>query len=263
MMKARITSTGSLISACSLLLACSHAAATIVVSDPLDGAATALNGTSPSDRGGTGTTDWIANADFLADGTVNEGGGTNSGDAAWLPVTISQGNEYRLSATLDPVLQTGAGDTDTDDWITLGFTSDSADNSFQFVNSAFGTVLLRDRRTDNGDIQVFPGAKTSGAQNFTPPGTGPLEFTIDLDATPVNSGDWTVSFSVGNTSLATDQTISGDPSTISHIGFTRFEGMGGEVSDIQLEIVPEPSASALVFGGFALVLLGARRRMRG
>ncbi len=64
---------------------------------------------------------------------------------------------------------------------------------------------------------------------FYAPGTAPPELTIDLDPTPANSGDWTVSLSVGNTSLATDQAISEAPSMISHIGFTRFEGRGGEV----------------------------------
>lgn len=121
-------------------------------------------------------------------------------------------------------------------------------------------MLLRDQRGNSGDLQLFPGVGINGAQDATP-STGPLDLIIDLDATDASSDNWTISFSVGNSTLASDQAISGDPSTIGFVGFSLFEGMGGTVSDLKLEIIPEPSTYALIRGLLACSM-GALRRSR-
>lgn len=96
-----------------------------------------------------------------------------------------------------------------------------------YLGALLHYVHLNPVRAGMVDVSELGGYRWSSYWYLRHPSKRP-EF-IDPDPTPANSGDRTVSLSVGNTSLATDQAISEAPSMISHIGFTRFEGRGGEV----------------------------------
>mgnify|MGYP006271859483 CR=1 FL=1 len=220
---------------------------TVIYADPLDGVSGDLDGTSPSDRGGTGLVDWDANSVFKANGDIAEG--DDSG--AWLPFVPTAGNIYQLSADVNTT-----GSSNTNQWNTLGF-SDAGDTSEDFIPQGYATMLLRDVRTG---ATAFTGLGTAGSSGFDPP-AGVVEFAIVLDATDANSANWTAEFFLDGTSLGASATVSsGDFGDITHVGFSTLKDAAGTVADFQLAtVIPEPASLALLgLGG--LVMLSGRRR---
>jgi len=235
-------------------------AATIIYSDPLNGSSAGLNGTSPDDRGGTGTADWTANSRFNQDGSLTGGSGNG---AAWLPFTPAQGFIYTLSADVN------VGDNENDRWISLGFGDQNSDAAFfSDPPKGYGHILYKPSRGSDAG-QVFPGwgtSATSGETTFDPADSGAVALGVRLDTTGASSADWTLEFFVGNTSISGPTTLSavggaGNLNEISVVGLTHQIDSNGTIKNFTLtQVIPEPTSLALLGLGGVMVL--ARRRHR-
>jgi hypothetical protein len=225
---------------------------TVIYADPLDGVSGDLDGTSPADRGGTGSVDWDAISSFKANGSIVVGGK----GGAWLPFTPVAGNIYQLSADVNTT-----GSSNSNQWSTLGF-SNAGDADDHFIPQGYATMILRDDR-DPVSSTAFTGLGTGGSSNYVPP-SGVVELAIVLDATDASAANWTAEYFFDGTSLGTPATAaSGSFGDITHAGFSTLSSSAGTVADFQLAtmVIPEPvSLAFLALGGVALLKRRPRRR---
>mgnify|MGYP006280697121 CR=1 FL=1 len=220
--------------------------------DPLDGGTGNLNNTSPEDRGGTGGSDWSAGQDFKQNGSI--AGGSQSYGAT-LPFTPEPGKRYRLSADMD------TGTDQEDDWNSIGFMDTNpgtTQNQVFYSNGGYGNILLRGA----GNGTVFLGENTNGGTGYAAVSSGTISLMIELDTRPASSTDWLFSFFLNGTELAGGGVAqTGDPGSISYVGFSNFRDVGGQVGNFSLQIIPEP-ATAVFFTLGVAVFFGRRPRRR-
>lgn len=258
----RWTRTMMLGSALLIAIATTAPAATIY-SDPLDGSSGDLDGTSPDDRGGTGTADWVAGNEFNADGSV--AGPDQNEQGAWLPFTPASGMIYTLSADVDVTSVDG-------DWISLGFAENNTTGAAFFTLNnpgGYGHILYTGTRGAT-DGQVFPGEGTSADASsevtFDPADTGAITLKVVLDTTGATSADWTLEFFQAGNAISGPTTLSaaggdGDLSEIGHVGFTNLNDVTGTIKNFTLTgVIPEPASLALL--GLGGMMMLPRRRHR-
>lgn len=210
----------------------------VIYSDPLNGANVTLTGTSPSDRGGTGTNQWTANdgTNFWANGEV-----TGIGNAGvWLPFAPQSGNIYTLSASLNTT--NGAAN-----FISLGFAQRNRDTVFNDIDTdGYGTMILRQNRgTGSPDAafggRYYPGEDISGQQLMTTT-AGVQDFEIILDASDADTDDWTMTFYNGGALVGGPVVAAaGSYNQIYYVGFTKISAAEGVVSNFVLTVEPAPS----------------------
>lgn len=227
-------------------------ATTIIYSDDFSGSATTdLNGQAPDVRPGTET--WAAESIWKANGTGGATGtGARSAANSFLPFVPAAGNVYRLSATL--AQPTGA----SDGWAAVGFTASAGIGSsfWEAPNLASPWVIYR----ETGVVSTYFGPATAPNSRLdagTFSGVQTLSLELDTTASP-----WKAEWFVGETSVRT-YTFAANPS-IAHVGFSKFQAAGNVSADFNnfsLQIVPEPSALALLpAGAGGLVMLWRRGR---
>ncbi len=212
----------------------------------------ALNGSTPSDHGGTGADAWTAPDDgFTMDGT----GLTVTAAPRWaaLPFSPVDGNKYRVSMDMNPT-HTGG------DWFAIGFAETPTPSSDYPAQRLTGWLLTRG--FDPGaPCHSFTGYGTDGggqAGNFT----GAHNISVVLDTTVAN---WSFEFFVDGVSQRGPVPFSTTPDVNPSIAYVTFGSYGsarGTMDNFKLEnifqvetgpptIVTPPVAATVVLGGRA------------
>ena len=148
----------------------------------------------------------------------------SAASAIWLPVTVEQGKIYTLSADVD--LSEG-------DWVSLGYAQYKTDTGF-FGAAGYGTVIVQD-----SFAKAFAGLGAKGDQGvFVGAGAGVQQLKIVLDATSLDSADWTMAFFQAGVLVAGPVTaVSGDYGDIAYVGFTTANGAStGTISNFELMV---------------------------
>lgn len=231
-------------------LASTAATAAIIYQDNFPGSATAqLNGTSPAtDLTGA---NWTSSG-WYANGATNGVNTSNTANLAYLPISVSDGNVYTISAVLDP----NAGNNGA--WFAIGFSTPGG----IWGGGPGPAILLQNTGIAKG---YAVGVTTGAYNNSASDNTFPLDklAQVSLDTT---SSNWTATYSYDGTTIAT-YTYTGASGTYpnpagSDVAFIYSYGQPGSVSDFSLTgpAVPEPATLGLVgIGGIALLLLGRKR----
>jgi len=184
-----------------------------------------LAGTT-ADIGGT----WTGSANF------KEGGQVTGTGTAYVPVSITPGSIYTLSADLLPA--PGA----TTNWLAVGFTNGASAGGASIQSNGAGAnpsawALLR----DNGQTQGFFGP---GTANIGPNNTvvgNPSNLRVRLDTT--NPSHYTVHFFDENTALGNWGVI---PATsLTHVAISSA-GMTGSIDNVVLDQTPVTTVAGVL-----------------
>ncbi len=251
---------GGAASAILLATSLSSSAATTIFADNFDAVdatvGTALNGRTTTTGGGT----WLANSiatvsgDGYATATITQG-------SAQLAYDFEVNKTYTLS--LDVVSQPGTSGA----WVHLGFS--------QTAITAPGSGAANDRFTNIGSVAWMYNLNSDLVTGFEGPSTGGQFFT---NAT-VPNGSHTLSTVLDTTGdgssftanfLSNGTSISGgaqlvDAVTVAALNYAHWgiyggaTGVGSQVDNFKLEVIPEPSAALL--GGIGALALLRRRRI--
>jgi len=214
------------------------------------GSGSDLHGTAVT--GGTLSGNWIAGTAFNLDGTVV---GTIPRTSAVLPFTPVQGNIYQLSAdiTITSVSST---------WLGLGFADNVAftgldNNTNRFAGAAIPGYSWMFHSAVSGQ-SYFQGSLTGNPATEASADTlsSSVQAKIELDASNPN---WVTKYYLNNTLVASGAYVGTAP--IDSVGLTTGNGTGtfSNFQLVQVEVVPEPSAAALL-GLAGLVCLQRLRR---
>ncbi|MGC9261218.1 MAG: PEP-CTERM sorting domain-containing protein, partial [Phycisphaerae bacterium] len=232
------------------LAGAASASAVTIYADNFTGSASApLAGTSPSTDLTSAT--WSGSG-WYANGATNGVDTSNTANLAYLPISVSDGNVYTISAVLDPNAGTNG------DWFAIGFSTPGG----IWGGGPGPAILLGNTGTAKGyAVGVTTGAYNNSASN----NTFPLDklAQVSLDTT---SSNWTATYSYDGTTIAT-YTYTGASGTYpnpagSDVAFIYSYGQPGSVSDFSVTgpAVPEPATLGLTgVGGIALLLLGRKR----
>lgn len=212
-----------------------------------DGADLFGTGVDIDNNGGSNT--WSGSTgSFDADGSVDGEG--NHG--VWLPFSPTSGNIYQLSGLIDYT---------SGSWITLGFAVGNPDNHFNTIAAEpYATALV------NAGVLAIDGQGLEG-QNANTGLSGFNDIDIVLDATDVDSANWTVAFYlegalVTGPNLVTNSTTwpdAADFGRIQYVGFSTANGVGA-IDNFALTIIPEPGTTLFATLGLTGLLLVCRRR---
>lgn len=227
----------------------------VIYSEDFTGdALTALSGTAPDTT--INAAAWTAGTRFTTDGIILAAAGNQS---ALLPFVPAQGNIYTVSADINT---TATGQN----WISLGFSAAvNALPNNRFADppfTALASFLLRENRgigTGATDAQFFLGEQTMQATSFPTPPTGVVNAKITLDATNVDSTNWTIALSINGAlqtlvtnSMPTDGSDVGTDaskfSDIKWVGFTLANAnVTGTIDNFRVESTTPGSPGAPTF----------------
>jgi len=234
--------------------------AAVIFEDNFDGLATAgLNGTAPDLRPGTET--WIANSDFMADGSMTANG------SAWLPYEFQSG-VYQVTLMLDLAA------TNSTTFLGISFITGNqpwGTGQFSEVGGSYATFALRRNR----DAEFWAGERNGGNVDLgklgsTTPLTGTLRLVLDttgtrwkVDAFFTPLGEAEIVFDLNGTGAGSSYLYETNPPVFTGVGFTGNVSSNGSVSRFTVAtVIPEPTSAALVMSGIAMAGLCFWRRWR-
>ena len=241
--------------------------AAVLFQDDFSGSgSTNLNGTTPDIT--QGTTTWVADTEYKADGTGTATATTNTSIRAYLTlgnlIDDNRGNAnalYTLSATFN-VTSTGTATI----WHAFGFWDENAPTENFGSTPSDGTAWML--RRANADIQTFLGPRTSGGLTETGASPDDVAGTVDLqvvlDLTDWNGAtNWGSVTYYGKLSSASTYNLIASGELGSTNSTFRAVGIGGgeaagNFDFFQLSQIPEPSSIGML--GFAGAALLMRRR---
>jgi hypothetical protein len=213
----------------------------------------ALTGTAPYPTD-TASETWTAGSDWTTDGTSAN---TSDAGAAFLPLDITAGNIYTISADLTAT---------SGQWVALGFAQNESNTADWIIGNGAGPWLLL---KPNNDIQTFAGGppgyggELTGSSTYSGDGTQGSNFSIKLDTT---AADYVATFSDGNTVLGT-YTYTGASGSVPnpadlYVGFGAHGSTDGSVSDFKVVVTPEPATVGMLVGGLGALAFLVRRKLK-
>jgi hypothetical protein len=210
------------------------------------------------DFSGSGTADVVGTTPDVTTGG-NQWGNSNGtspnfkdngmfvhGGTALLAFTPQQGNIYTVSAD---IYKWG------DQFHLFGFFDTNAYAAGGWGNQLGAWRIYNDSASmDRGRTAEAPlgqPAITSVSHNYK----------IVIDATSVNSVDWTTTFYLDGVKTGGPATAIWTPlgyGDVAYVGFSQWDGVGAEANNFQLTVVPEPATLALL--GLGSLLLRRKRK---
>ncbi len=219
---------------------------------------------------GTGTLDGVAvdsgGANWLAENIDANGTTSNSGGAV-LPYNFGSG-QYEVTADIS---RTGADSTGL---ASIYFTTSNPLEAGYFTSSsvgAYGVFALR----INGDFEIWGGLANSNnvdGGDLTDYGfdlrddvSGQLRMLLDttgsswtIDGFFTPNGESEAQIDLNGATAGNTYTFDTNPSSFTGAGIT-WSGTSTTYNNFTLDVIPEPSASALLGIGFAALLMRKRR----
>lgn len=226
----------------------------------LDGVAADLYDSSAAElSSAAGADQWQANSIYKANGDVNPGAPTSTTQGgAYLPFVPQVGKIYEITATF--TFNPNGADNE---FIGFGFSRDNDIND-NLQDSLDGFSWIVQRGINGSPGRYFHGAGAFGGDNFTVTRNTPQTFSVLLNATDPDSTKWSGEGYLNGTLVGSFATpANGNPGFIDYVALTKNVGdVSGNFDSFEVSIIPEPSATGLIFGGLTGLLLLRRRRAR-
>lgn len=230
------------------------ASAAVIYQDNFPGSsANPLNGSHPAiDLTGAA---WSAGSYWKANGSAT---GSSEQVGAVLPVAVSDGGLYTLTATVAPGSPAAGWQ-----WIALGFVSDPTGETAGLFGSS-GPWMLQEPNSNStaGDLGQYFASGNGNISGYQSP-ESPVTMTVVLNTM---ASQWTAQWYYNGTAVQSSPYVySSNPTAITDVGFaTNYNSASVSGFSLTGPTVPETAPlDLLAVGGLGLLLLSGRKWAAG